>query len=101
MKSIKSDYLPMYTVKSSLKPFRGFHKWGYPQSSSIYRWIFPNHPAFLGIPHVWKPPDGQDTPMDAEAQEGPASLRNSFQQAELMGPIRTRGMWVPRRWGVP
>ena len=34
----------------------GFLKWGYPQFSSIYKWIFHeiNQP-FFGIPYLWKP----------------------------------------------
>ena len=42
----------------SIPLFEGFLKWGYPQSSSISRGIFPNknHAANLGYPQSWKPP---------------------------------------------
>ena len=39
--------------------YGGFLKsWGYPQSSSIYRWIFPCKPSSYWVPQEWKPPYG-------------------------------------------
>ena len=44
-------------IQKRLKFVGGFHKWGYPYFSSIYRWIFPNknHPAIKGYPYLRKP----------------------------------------------
>ena len=38
-----------------LNPYGGFLKWGYPQSSPIYRWMF-HTPSISGYPHLWKTP---------------------------------------------
>ena len=49
---------PLFRAAGSREvPNGGFPKWGYPQSSSIYRWIFHeiNHPA-IGVPIFMEPP---------------------------------------------
>ena len=56
---------PLFRAAGSREvPNGGFPKWGYPQSSSIYRWIFHeiNHPA-IGGTHIYGTPQMSQSPV--------------------------------------